>query len=219
MGTGMPAGAQEGSPRMLSVVGHGQAEAATTLAQISLTISDKGNSAQDTYDQLEKRSSAVVKRLQSANVESLKTSNISLNIGSSRDGKPQKDDYDGYQTIAFRVSTSGIGVLDDAIAANIDRINSIQYVAPETAMTAARKIALEKAIADAQAQAEVALDKLGFSVQEIVDVRINDAQIQAAKNNPAPQDDSYSSSWSNNLPVLALGEQTVDVQVTLEIRY
>ncbi|NEQ49653.1 MAG: SIMPL domain-containing protein [Leptolyngbya sp. SIO3F4] len=216
---GLPAVAQETStPRMLAISGHGRAQAPTSLAQISLGISDKGETAKGTYSQVDKRSSAVVKLLKSAKVDDVKTSNINLTVDTGRDGKPQKGDYDGYQTIEFQVPADEIGVLDDAIATGIDRINSIRYVASENAIATARNTALEKAMADAQDQAKVALDELGFSIQEIVDIQVGDARVETPQPNTAPPTDSYSS-WSKNVPLLASGEQTVDMNVTLKIRY
>ncbi|MEO1180424.1 MAG: SIMPL domain-containing protein [Cyanobacteria bacterium J06636_28] len=213
----LPAVAQEASaPRTLVVSGHGRAQTPTSLAQISLGLSNKGESAKDTYTALNKRSSAVVKLLKSGKAKVVKTSNINLTVKSDRDGKPQKDGYDGYQNIEFQVPAADIGVLDDAIATDIDRLNNIQYVASEASISAARNTALENAIADAQAQAKVALDKLGFTTQEIVDINVGDPHIQSPKNNPNP--DSYSS-WSENIPAIEGGEQTVDVTVTLKIRY
>lgn len=213
----LPAAAQSSStPRTLVISGYGRAQTPTSLAQISLGISNKGDSAKDTYTVLNKRSSAVVKLLKSGKAKVVKTSNINLTVQSKRDGTPQQDGYDGYQNIEFQVPAADIGVLDDAIATDIDRINSIQYVASEESISAARNTALENAIADAQTQAKVALDKLGFTTQEIVDINVDDPRIQSPKTNPKP--DSYSS-WSENIPAIEGGEQTVDVTVTLKIRY
>lgn len=215
----LPAAAQDSSSRrMLVVTGHGRDQAPTTLAQISLGISDKGAAAKTTYGKVNKRTADVVKLLKSKKADNVKASNVNLSPKYDRDGKPQKDSYEGYQTIEFQVMADDIGVLDDAIAADIDQINSIQYVAPEAALIAARQKAIEKAIGDGQAQAKAALDKLGFSSQEVVDIQVNSAQIT----NPAVgghRDDSSYSSWSKSQPILAGGEQVVDVDVTLKIRY
>ena len=217
LGSSLPAAAQTSStPRTLVISGHGRAQTPTSLAQISLGISNKGDSAKGTYTKLNKRSSAVVKVLKSGKAKVVKTSNINLTVQSKRDGKPQQDGYDGYQNIEFQVPAADIGVLDDAIATDIDRINNIQYVASQESISAARNTALENAIADAQAQAKVALDKLGFTTQEIVDISVDDPRIQSPQT--GPKTDSYSS-WSENIPAIDGGEQTVDVTVTLKIRY
>ena len=216
---GRPAAAQDSSsPRMLAVTGHGRDQAPTTLAQISLGISDRGAAAKTTYGKVNKRTAEVVKLLKSEQAENVKASNVNLSPKYDRDGKPQKDSYEGYQTIEFQVKADDMGVLDDAIAADIDQINGIQYIAPETDLIAARKKALEKAIDDGQAQAKATLDKLGFSIQEVLDIQVNSAHIT----NPTVggnRDDSSYSSWSKSQPVMAAGEQVVDVEVTLKIRY
>lgn len=213
-----PATAQPAStPRILAISGHGRAQAPTSLAQITLGISDKGDTAKATYEQVNKRSSAIVKLLKDRKIDSVKTTNINLTIKSDRDGKPQKGSYDGYRNVEFQVLADKIDVLDDAIAIGIDRVNNIRYIASEDAIRTARKTALEAAISDAQTQAKVALDKLGFSIQDVVDIQVGDAQVNTPKTQPEPRE-SYSS-WSENLPVLEGGEQTVDVDVTLKVRY
>lgn len=217
---GRPAAAQDSSsPRMLAVTGHGRDQTPTTLAQISLGISDKGDAVKATYGKVNKRTTDVVKLLKSKKADNVKTSNVNLSPRYDRDGKPQKGSYDGYQTIEFQVMADDMGVLDDAIAADIDQLNSIQYVAPEAALIAARQKAIEKAIGDGQAQAKAALDKLGFSIQEVVDIQINDAQIHTNPTAVGNRDDGSYSSWTKSQPVIAGGEQIVDVDVTLKIRY
>lgn len=220
IGGGLPAVAQEASaPRILAVTGHGHKQAPATLAEITLGVSSKGDSAKEVYEQLDKRSAAVAKLLKAGKAESVKASNINLDLKYDRDGKPKKNDYEGYRNIRFQVSADKIGVLDDAIATDIDRIHNISYRASEKDILAARNQALEEAIADAQAQAKVALDKLGFSSQEVVDIQVDDALIQAPGFEAAPKGDSYSSGRWADTPIATDGEQAVDVKVTLKVRY
>lgn len=220
IGGNLPAVAQEASaPRILAVTGHGHEQAPATLAEITLGVSSRGDSAKKIYEQLDQRSAAVAKLLEAGKAEGIKTSNMNLNLKYDRDGKPKKTDYEGYRNIRFQVSADKIGVLDDAIATDIDRIHSISYRASEKDILVARNQALEKAITDAQAQAKVALDKLGFSIQEVVDIQVDDALIQAPGSEPVTKGDSYSSGrWVDN-PVVENGEQSVDVKVTLKVRY
>lgn len=216
---GLPAVAQESSaPRFLTIAGHGHSQADTTLAEITLGLIGKGNSTKTTYEQLTKRTAALTKMFQSRQAKAVNLSNIHLNLKDGRDGKPQKNEYEAYQTIEFRVAADNIGVLDDAIAADIDRIQRIRYVAAEQDLSAARDKAIKAAIADAQAQANVALGQLGFSPQDIVDIQVNDVITQAPGDNAPPKADSYVS-WSADTPTLATGQQGVDVTVTLKVRY
>ena len=219
--SGRPAIAQESStPRLLSVTGYGQDPAPTTLAQISLGLSDKDSSAQAAHKTLDKRSSNLISLLKSRSATNIKSSNINLNIKYDRDGKPQKEGFEGYQNVEFQVPVDKIGVLDDAIAADIDHIHSIRYLASEQDILAARDRALEEAIADAKAQAKVALDQLGFKMQEVVDIQIADAVVQAPGTDALPKGDtSYSGSRWSGVPVAAEGEQGVEVNVTLKVRY
>ncbi|MFG6105898.1 SIMPL domain-containing protein [Leptothoe sp. EHU-05/26/07-4] len=220
---GLPALAQGAStpPRIITVTGHGHHTAPTTLAEITLGISDKGDSAKATYTQLAKRTSAIAKTLKARKVDNIKTSNVHLDLKYGRDGKPQKDEYEAYRNIEFQVPADEIGVLDNAIALNIDRIQNIRYLANEKDLLAARDQALEKAITDAQAQAKVALDQLGFSLEDVVDIQVNDAITQAPGVDAVPKGDGYASgSWSaaSSLAVED-GAQAVDVQVTLKVQY
>lgn len=217
---GFPAVAQD-SPtlRLLAVTGHGHSAAATTLAQVTLGITNNGDSAKATYDAITKRSSAVAKLLNTNKVETVKISNINLDPQYGRDGKPAKATYEGYQNIQFQLPVSKMAVLDKALATDVDSLQSIRYIASEDAITTARNTALKNAIADAQARADIALDKLGLSAQEVVDIRIDNPRVENPAIQPGAADKSYSSSRaSGHLPVEG-GEQTVDVQVTLQVRY
>ena len=162
---GLPALAQGAStpPRIITVTGHGHHTAPTTLAEITLGISDKGDSAKATYTQLAKRTSEIAKTLKARKVDNIKPSNAHLDLKYGRDGKPQKDEYEAFRNIEFQIPADEIGVSDDAISLNIDRIQDIRYLAIEKDLLAARDRALKAAIADAQSQANVALEQLGFS--------------------------------------------------------
>lgn len=216
----LPATAQATStPRMLAVNGQGQEQAPATLAQITLGISDKGDSAKATYDKISKRSSTVVSVLKSSKAQNIKDSNINLSPQYGRDGKPANATYEGYRTIEFQVPAGKIEVLDKVLTTGVDNLHSIRYSASAEAIDAARDRALKSAIADAQSQAKVALDQLGFSLQEIVDIRIDDARVENPETQAVPADESYASGrWSDDLPVEG-GEQAVDVKVTLQVRY
>lgn len=215
-----PAAAQNTStPRMLAVIGHGHDQAPTTLAQITLGISDQGDSARATYDKVNKRSATVVNLLKSSKANSIKDSNINLTPQYGRDGKPEKATYEGDRTIEFQIPVDKMEVLDKALTTGVDSLHSIRYIASADAINAARDQALKNAIADAQAQAKVVLDQLDFSPQDVVDIRLDNARVEDPEAQAVPSDDSYSSTrWSDNLPVES-GEQAVDVSVTLKVRY
>ena len=104
-----PAAAQDAAnPRMLSVAGHGHDQAPTTLAEVTLGISDKGDSAKATYDTIGKRSSAVVKMLNASKANAVKASNINLTPQYGRDGKPEKATFEGYRTVEFQLPVANI---------------------------------------------------------------------------------------------------------------
>ena len=219
---GLPAFAQASptTTRTLVVNGYGHDQAPTTLAEITLGLTSKADSAKATYTKMSKRTSDISKLLKARKAKTIKMSNVRLDLKYGRDGKPQKDDYEGYQTIEFQVPTDDIGILDDAIALNIDRVQNIRYLASEQDLQAARNRALEAAIDDAQAQAKVALEQLDFTIQDIVDIQVNDAIMQAPDVDAVPKVDSgwSAADYSGNLAVED-GEQTVDVKVTLKVKY
>ena len=219
---GLPAFAQASptTTRTLVVNGYGHDQAPTTLAEITLGLTGKADSAKATYTKLSKRTSDTSKLLKARKAKTIRMSNVRLDLKYGRDGKPQKDDYEGYQTIEFQVPAEDIGILDDAISTDIDRVQNIRYLASEQDLLSARNRALEAAIDDAQAQAKVALDQLDFTIQGIVDIQVDDAIMQAPDVDAVPKGDSgwSAAAYSGNLAVED-GEQAVDVKVTLKVRY
>ncbi|MEM8807478.1 MAG: SIMPL domain-containing protein [Cyanobacteria bacterium P01_G01_bin.38] len=213
-----PVEAQEPLSRVLTVTGQGSESIPATLAQVRLGVTAQGENAEAVQQDIAQRSSAVIELLRSQTVDKLQTTGIRLNPQYNYDDdRPRIVGYTGSNTVSFQMPTDQVGtLLDDAIAAGANQIDSVSFVAADEALDSARDIALQEATADAQAQANVVLSSLNLSAQEIVGIQVNDA-------NPPPPipyaaQARLESAADVSTPVEG-GEQTVDARVTLQIRY
>ncbi|MEO1399914.1 MAG: SIMPL domain-containing protein [Cyanobacteria bacterium J06635_1] len=215
----LPVGAQEPLTRVLTVTGEGSESIPATLARVQLGVEAQAETAEAVQQDIAQRSSAVIELLRSRNVDKLQTTGIRLNPQYNYEGnRPRIVGYTGSNTVSFQMPTDQVGtLLDDAITAGANQINSVSFVAADDALDDARDIALRAATADAQAQAEVVLGSLNLSAQEIVGVQIN----QATPPTPIPyaaRAQTLEAAADVSTPVEG-GEQSVNARVTLQIRY
>jgi uncharacterized protein YggE len=223
-----PLMAQEGSSnaparsslRTLTVTGQGNEKIPATLAKVSLGVEAQGATANAVQEAVATRSSAVVNLLKTRQVEKLQTTGISLRPDYSyEDGKQQLKGYTATNIVSFQLDAQKIGgLLDESVKAGATRIDSISFMATDSAIAQAQQQALRKATQDAQTQADAVLTTLNFTRKEIVSIQVNgstppqplfaDVALQArAKGVAAPSS-----------PVEA-GEQEVAASVTLQISY
>ncbi|MGD1857067.1 MAG: SIMPL domain-containing protein [Leptolyngbyaceae cyanobacterium] len=214
-----PVRAQESLARVLTVTGEGSERIPATLARVQLGVSAQGDNAETVQQEIAQRSSAVVELLKSRNVEQLQTAGIRLNPQYDYNGnQPRITGYNGSNTVSFQMPTDAVGtLLDDAIAAGANQINSVSFVAADNAIDSARNVALQEATADAQAQADAVLQSLNLSAQEIVGIQVNNA-IPPTPIPYAAQTRLESAVADASTPVEG-GEQAVNARVTLQIRY
>mgnify|MGYP001799578210 CR=1 FL=1 len=214
-----PVKAQEAVSRVLTVTGEGSESIPATLAQVQLGVTAQGENAQTVQQEIAQRSSAVVELLRSQNVDELQTTGIRLNPQYNYDGnQPRITGYTGSNTVSFQMPTDEVGtLLDDAIATGANQIDSVSFVAADDAIDTARGTALQEATADAQAQADVVLQSLNLSSQEIIGIQVNNA------NPPMPIPFAAQARLADAVPEATTpvegGEQTVNARVTLQIRY
>ncbi|MEP0909149.1 SIMPL domain-containing protein [Leptolyngbya subtilissima ST-M1] len=211
--------AQEAAMRTLTVTGQGEESVPTTKTQVDLGVDVQGTDAEAVQREVAQRTTAVVELLRSRGVEKLETTGIQLSPRYNyENGRNDVIGYTGSNTVSFRVPTESAGsLLDDAVNAGANQIRSVSFVAEDAALEAARQQALRDAVADAQSQAGVVLGSLNLRSQEIVSVQINGA----APPVPVPmmrQAEYAGMSADASTPVVG-GEQTVQAQVTLQIRY
>ncbi len=214
-----PVKAQEPLTRVLTVTGEGSESIPATLARVQLGVTAQGENAETVQQEIAQRSAAVIELLKSQNVDQLQTTGIRLNPQYSYNGsQPRITGYTGSNTVSFEMPTDRVGtLLDDAIAAGANQINNVSFVAADAALDSARDNALQEAAADAQAQADVVLESLNLSAQEIIGIQINNA-IPPTPIPYAAQARLAEAAADVATPVEG-GEQTVNARVTLQIRY
>ncbi|MGF1603206.1 MAG: SIMPL domain-containing protein [Thermosynechococcaceae cyanobacterium] len=216
-----PAMAQE-VLKTLTVTGQGVENIQTTLATINLGVEVQGKSADAVQQEVARRSNAVVNFLKSRQVDKLQTTGISLNAEYQyTDNKQTLVGYQGRNVVSFQTSIDKAGVLmDEAVKAGASRIDGVSFMATEAAIASAQKDALKTATQDAQEQAKVVLESLGFTPKEIVGIQINGAS------SPRPLETQQFSRDTKlqgeaviaPQPVIG-GEQEVRSSVTLQISY
>lgn len=213
-----PAIAQEKLTRVLTVRGVGNESIPTTLTQVQLGVEVKGKTTQGVQQEVARRSSAVVELLRSRQVEKLQTAGIQLQPSYDySDNQQRLTGYIGTNIVSFRLANDRLGnLLDESVRVGATRIDSISFVASDSAIAQAQKEALKSATQDAQQQADAVLSSLNLTRKEVVGIQINEA------NNQPPSPVVYRSdeamSKAPETPVVG-GEQTVNATVTLQISY
>ncbi|MGB3494337.1 MAG: SIMPL domain-containing protein [Elainellaceae cyanobacterium] len=213
-----PAFAQERQLRTLSVTGQSTERIETTLAQVSLGVDVRAETATEAQQEAAQRSEAVVAYLRSRGVDRLQTTGVSLQPNYSYQNDEQRIiGYIATNIVSFRASVDEAGsILDDAVDAGATRIDGISFTATDEAIAAAQRQALRTATEDAQAQADTVLDVLGLRAQDIIGI-----QIDHSNPLPSPLLRMEAQAFRNdaaNTPIVG-GEQDVDASVTLHIQY
>ncbi len=214
-----PALAQTAPLRILTVTGQGQERIPATVAQVQLGVEARGREATAVQAEVARRADAVVNYLRQQNVTQLET--VGLQLSPQYDHSNNRTELVGYvgsNTIRFQFNAGAVGpILDGAIAAGATQIQGISFTASDGAIAAARQIALRRATADAQAQANAVLSQLNLGPQEVVGIQIDGAM--GAIPIALPQVARFEGAQASfPTPVIA-GEQTVEARVTLQIRY
>lgn len=214
-----PAIAQEVALRTLTVTGRGSQSIDATLAQVQLGVEVQGRTAQEVQAEVARRSNAVVELLRSRNVEKLQTVGLYLSPQYNYDnGRAELVGYIGTNTVSFQTRANQAGtLLDEAVQAGATQIQGIQFTASDGAIADAQQIALERATADAQRQANTVLRFLNLGPQEIIGIQINGAQGPIPVPLPAQARVAYTE--ADVATRVEAGEQTIESTVTLQIRY
>ncbi|MBF2036891.1 MAG: SIMPL domain-containing protein [Leptolyngbyaceae cyanobacterium T60_A2020_046] len=214
-----PAIAQEVPLRTLTVTGRGSQSIDATLAQVQLGVEVQGRTAQEVQAEVARRSNAVVELLRSRNVEKLQTVGLYLSPQYNYDnGRAELVGYIGTNTVSFQTRANQAGtLLDEAVQAGVTQIQGIQFTASDGAIADAQQIALERATADAQRQANTVLRFLNLGPQEIIGIQINGAQGPIPV--PLPVQARVAYAEADVATRVEAGEQTIESTVTLQIRY
>ena len=169
---------QPASPRTLNVNGVGQVNLSPDIAYIYIGVHTEGESASEAVESNKTKTNAVINALQKAKVDSndIRTTNFSIwpsqkyGPDGTMVGTTYAVDNSVYVTVR---NLDGLGsLLDDAISAGANSINSIQFDVADK--TAALKEARAKAVENAKAQAQELADTVGVSLGEIQTVNFYD---------------------------------------------
>lgn len=217
-----PGYSQERKPnRTITASGRGIVTIPTTISQIRLAIEVTGKTPTIAQQDAAQRSTRVVDFLKTQRVEKLQTTGINLNptYNYPANRNPQLTGYSATNSISFQVTTDRAGaILDAAVKNGATRIDGVNFVASEQAITTAQLQALKQATQDAERQADTVLQALNLKRREVIGVQINSAstpvplpmQVQARADLTAPK--------VFTTPVVG-GEQQVEAAVTLDIGY
>ncbi|NJM98744.1 MAG: SIMPL domain-containing protein [Phormidesmis sp. RL_2_1] len=205
--------------RVLNVTGQATETIPTTIAQVNLGVVVEASTAQAAQQQAAQQSTAVIEWLNSQTVEKLETTGISLNPRYDyTDNRQVLIGYEASNTVSFRAPTERAGaIMDGAVEAGATQINGVSFVAEDGAIASARQRALASAVRDAQAQADTVLAALGLTRQEVINITIGGLSAPPP-NAVAPQAARIAEADFAKTPIIGQ-EQTINAQVTLDIRY
>jgi hypothetical protein len=163
--------------RTLSVVGTGQVDVSPDEAVLILGVSADAPTAKDAYDGAARQMSGVVESLRSRVPErQIQTSGVSLQprYDARASGAPRLIGYTAGATLTIAVDDLNAAgdVLDAAVTAGANDVRGISYKLRDP--TAARKEALDLAVADARGAAEQVAAKLGAQLGPAITVSIRD---------------------------------------------
>jgi len=208
------------SMRTITVSGRGTESIPTTLTLVRLGVEVQGKTAAEVQQEAARRSSAVVALLKARNVERLETTGITLNpIYSYTDNTQRLTGYSATNIVSFRIATERIGnLLDEAVKAGATRIDSVSFIATDSAIAQAQQQALREATQDAQQQANAVLNVLNLSPSEVVSIQINNAGTTPPPPIPLARQAEAMADSGATTPIVG-GEQQVEATVTLQIRY
>jgi hypothetical protein len=122
----------------------------------------------------------------------------------------------GQTSVSFVVAIPQAGAtIDAAVDAGANQVDQISFIATDAELNAAKQLALQDAVKDAQAQGNSVLSVLGFNAKSIDSIVIGESAIAY----PVPQPrEAFLAKADASTPILG-GEQKVNATVTLKISY
>lgn len=213
--------AQSEQLRTLIITGNGTESISTTIARVSLGVEIRGETAAQVQQEIATKTSAIVDLLRSQDVEQLQTTGVRLNPNYDRSDRNNNQTiitgYTGTNIVSFETSIEEVGnILDEAVAVGASRVDNISFTATPDAISEAKEEALRQASINAQEQAEVVLETLDLEADEIVNIKVDRANVDPPQRFAA---DQFARSEARvNTPIIG-GEQEVNASVTLQISY
>lgn len=208
-------------PRTLTVTATGDINIPTTLTRVTLGVEVQGKTADEVQAEVARRSQAVVDFLKAQNVEKLQTTGVRLSPNYDYSNNRQTlTGYIGSNIVSFQVETSRVGnIIDRAVQAGATRIEGVNFIASEAAISDAQEDAIQEAVQKARQQADAALNALNFQAKEVVGISINQANFPQPVPYPLVERASLANDAAKVVTPIEGGEQTVEASVTLQIRY
>lgn len=210
---GMSPAWAEKRDRVLQVTGQAIITVPAQLAEAELGVEIRGNNANQVQTEIAQRMDRMIATLRQKGAEKLTTTGVQLfPIYGERQ---QLLGFIGRNTVRFQLPIPRTGaVLDALVAQGANQIHRLSFVASEAALAQGRIQALQAAAQDAQKQAQTVLQSLQLAPKEVIGITILDISSLAPRSFTA--DDLAQLKAST--PIVG-GEQTVQAQVRLEIRY
>ena len=208
--SGMSPALAEPQERVLQVTGRGVITIPAQLAEVDLGVELRGNNANQVQMEIAQRMDKIISTLRQKSVDKLTTTGVQLfPIYGERQ---QVLGFIGRNTVRFQLPIAQTGaVLDALVAQGVNQINRLSFVANEATLEQGRMQALQAAVQDAQKQAQTVLQALQLTPKEVVQITILGSSI------PAPRSFELAELRAST-PIVG-GEQTVQAQVQLTIRY
>ncbi|WP_310487013.1 SIMPL domain-containing protein [Chamaesiphon sp. VAR_69_metabat_338] len=209
------------TPRTITASGKGIVNIPTTLSQIRLAIEVAGKTPASAQQAAARRSTQVINYLKTQQVDKLQTTGINLNPTYiySNGRNPEITGYTATNSISFRVTNDRAGaILDAAVNNGATRIDGVNFIASEQAISTAQLQALKQATQDAERQADAVLATLSLKRKEVINIQINSASTPAPM--PLAQESARAklADATATTPIVG-GEQQVEATVTLDIGY
>lgn len=207
--------------RTLTASGRGIVTIPTTLSQIRLAIESSGKTPNAAQQEAARRSTQVMNYLKTQQVDKLRTTGINLNPTYTypSGGSPKIIGYTATNSISFQVVTDRAGkILDTAVTNGATRIDGVNFVASEQAISTAQIQALKQATQDAQRQADAVLETLNLKRKEVIGIQINSTSSPTPIPIAAEMMTAKVADAAPTTPIIG-GEQQVEAAVTLDIGY
>ena len=216
--------------RTLTVVGVGSSTTPVTQADMSIGVESTQTTATEAQRDVGTKSSRIVDALKELTsiVTKLRTTSISLSPVYPPTTPPYSTTnytiigYRSSNTLSFSVTTlDAVGVvLDKLVEMGATQINSMSFVANETAIAKARGNALQSAVDDAMNKAEIVITKIYPQISRS-QLEVSDISIEGGyRPTPVPYYNMarFDGAASSSIPVVG-GDQTVDATITLKVNY
>ncbi len=164
--------------RTLTVYGYGEERLPATQAQISLTIEGKGKEALEVQQEVARKSEALLSYLRSQSAQRLTAPGVTLSpiYRTDNKGRQVEDGYSASNTVSFEVPIDRAGALLSAVVkGGATRVNSVSFSPSEEAIEAAKERTIAKASEQARRRTMAALQPLGLTMKEPLNVQIDGA--------------------------------------------